>query len=112
MHRVSDTRHVFAQWLIHLYPSVGALFARMFPPQPRGLLNRAANGTFMPIREHPVHHLTSRLPIRLFHPICIAVGLMLIGAIASAQTSPPDGWLDGNINGGRGAWSYNDDGFS
>lgn len=59
-----------------------------------------------------MHHHISRLATRRIPRICLAVGLILVGTMASAQTSPPDGWLDGNINGGTGTWSSDDEGFT
>ena len=59
-----------------------------------------------------MHNFTSRVSHRLLHPICFALGVLLIGTVAAAQTSPPDGWLDGHINGGTGTWSFNDEGFT
>jgi regulation of enolase protein 1 (concanavalin A-like superfamily) len=56
--------------------------------------------------------LTPRITTRLVAPIFLALGLLLIGTMATAQPIPPDGWLDGNINGGTGGWSYNDEGFT
>src|SRR4051812_25023222 len=56
--------------------------------------------------------MTLRPTTRLPHLIGAIVGLILAAATASAQTDPPDDWLDAHIGGATGAWSYNDDGFS
>jgi regulation of enolase protein 1 (concanavalin A-like superfamily) len=57
-----------------------------------------------------VQQLTTLLTTR-FRIIALTLGLTLVTSVAaSAQTRPPDGWLDANIGSATGAISYGDDG--
>jgi regulation of enolase protein 1 (concanavalin A-like superfamily) len=58
-----------------------------------------------------VPHLAPPIPTALWRRLSLTITAIFFAAAASAQ-SPPNGWIDANINGGPGTWSYNDDGFS
>jgi regulation of enolase protein 1 (concanavalin A-like superfamily) len=59
-----------------------------------------------------VAHLRSPIPIRRSLIAALAAAITLVAAASYAQPSAPGGWLEASINGGAGAWSVTDDGFS